>query len=102
MITAEASAAESAYKVVKIVKIGDAKFKVVQRGNSAVVSRQALIVKLSRENYLLAARAAEYASGCVAASAYTEGPIYSRDKLQVLLNCSIRSASPPLGVEVQD
>ncbi|MES2057125.1 MAG: hypothetical protein V4564_14425 [Pseudomonadota bacterium] len=97
-----AFASEKARKVVKIVKIGGASFKVVQRGNDAEVSRQSLIVKLNAEHYALAARAAEYASGCVVDSAYTEGPAYSRDKLQVVLNCASKSAPAPAGVEVSD
>lgn len=102
LIPSVAPAMGNARKIVKTVKMGGATFKVVQRGNDVVVTRQALIVKLNRAYYALAARAAEYASGCIVVSAFTQGPAYSRDKVYMVLNCALRSAPPPSDVQVRD
>jgi len=90
-----ATASEKPKKVVTIVKIDGASFKVRQRGNEATVSRQATIVNADAGHFARAKRAAEIASGCTVTETY---PVMAL--LNVVLDCTKPSTPPEPGTEI--
>jgi hypothetical protein len=90
-----AMAAEKPKKVVTIVKIDGASYKVRQRGEEATVSRQSAIVNADSRHFSRAKLAAELASGCTAIEAY---PVLAL--LNVVLDCTKPSSPPETGIEI--
>ncbi|MGV7119672.1 hypothetical protein [Sphingopyxis sp. 550A] len=95
LIALPVAAKDRPRKVVTIVKIEGASYKVRQRGNEATVARQSVAVNANAIHFARAKRAAEIASGCSVAETY---PVFAM--LNVILDCSKASAPAEPGVEV--
>jgi hypothetical protein len=78
-------------KVVRMVEIGKAKFKVRLRGDAAEVSRTNFTFNANAQHYQMVKQAAELASGCKAVQFFTPSGIFV-NPVSVLLDCSEKTA----------
>lgn len=85
---------ERSKKIVTIVEIEGKSFKVRQKGSEAQVSRQSMVVNADAHHFILAKRAAEIATGCVASDTF---PISGL--LNVALDCS--KSPEPAGEDIK-